>query len=341
MRVRRTLLGLLALLLISALALPAAAQDAFYKGRTITLYVGFGPGGTYHLYAQMLARHMGRHIQGNPGIVVQSMPGAGSITLTNYMFSVAPKDGTALATVAQAIAVEEALKSSGIAYRAGQFNWIGRASNSVELIMSWHTSKSRTIADTRERDTPTAGTGPASPSEGMPRLLNATYGSRFRIVSGYPSSAVALAAMERGEVDSAQTSWSTIKATKQDWLKGNQINILFQGTLERIPELPNVPAIVELGRTLEDRALLAFYISSAEVGRSFLAPPGVPPERLTQLRRAFDSTMKDPELLADLEKAKTDLAPMTGEKLQQLVADTLKAPPEVVARMRAILDVGK
>lgn len=343
MRCCRSTLGLV--MVAAALAVhgvsPARAQDSFYKGRTITLYVGFGPGGTYHLYAQVLARHMGRHLAGNPSIIVQSMPGAGSITLANYMFNVAPKDGTALATVAQAIAVEEALKSSGISYRAAEFNWIGRASNTVEIIMSWHTSRTRTIADTRERETPTAGTGPALPSEGIPRLLNATYGSRFKIISGYPASAVALTAMEKGEVDSAETSWSTIKSTKADWVKGKLINILVQATLERAADLPGVPTAVELGRTAEDKALLAFYVSSAEIGRSFLAPPGVPADRVTLLRRAFDATMKDPELLADLEKAKTDLAPATGEKVQQLVMDTIKAPADVVARMKSILEAGK
>ncbi len=316
----------------------AQPAEPFFKGRTINLYIGFGPGGTYDLYARLLARHMGRHIAGNPSIVAQAMPGAGSITLANFLFNVAPKDGTAFGIVAQAVAVEEALKSSGIAYRSTEFNWIGRASNAVELIMSWHTSKARSIEDTRNHDTPTAGTGPASPSEGIPRLLNATYGSRFRIVSGYQASAIALLAMEKGEVDSAQTSWSTIKATKQDWLKAGQINILTQSTLERIADLPNVPAVVELGRTPQDKALLAFYVSSSEVGRSFLAPPGLPPERVTVLRRAFDAAMADPEMKADIERAKAELVPLTGERLQQLISDTMRAPPEVVARMQSILN---
>jgi tripartite-type tricarboxylate transporter receptor subunit TctC len=326
-----------------AIVQPASAQggDPFFKGRTINLYIGFGPGGTYDLYARLLARHMGRHIPGNPSIVAQAMPGAGSITLANFLFNVAPKDGSAIGTVAQAVAVEEALKSSGIAYRAAEFNWIGRASNAVELIMSWHTSKARTIEDTRIHDTPTAGTGPASPSEGIPRLLNATYGSRFRIISGYQASAIALVAMEKGEVDTAQTSWSTLKATKADWIRDKRVNILTQSTLSRIPELPDVPAAVELGRTAEDKALLAFYVSSAEVGRSFLAPPGLPAERVATLRRAFDATMQDPEMRADTERAKADLAPLTGEKLQQLIIDTAKAPPALVERMKTILQGSK
>ncbi len=326
---------------LGATGASAQGADTFFKGRTINLYIGFGPGGTYDLYARLLARHMGKHIPGNPGIVAQAMPGAGSITLANFLFNVAPKDGTAIGIVAQAVAVEEALKSSGIAYKAGEFNWIGRAAPAVELIMSWHTSKAKRIEDTREHDTPTAGTGPASPSEGIPRLLNATYGSRFRIISGYQASAIGLLAMEKGEVDTAQTSWSTLRATKPQWLRDKHVNILTQSTLTRIPDLQHVPAVVELGRTAEDKALLAFYVSSAEVGRSFLAPPGMPADRVATLRRAFDATMQDGEFKAEVEKAGAEVAPLTGERLQQLIADTVKAPPELVARMKAILDASK
>jgi tripartite-type tricarboxylate transporter receptor subunit TctC len=319
----------------------AQAPDDFFKGRTITVYIGFGPGGTYDLYARLLARHMGKHIPGNPGFVAQSMPGAGSITLANFLFNVAPKDGTAIGTIAQAVAVEEALKSSGIGYKVSEFSWVGRAAPAVELLMSWHTSKAKRIEDTRVHDTPTAGTGPASPSEGIPRLLNATYGSRFRIISGYPSSAVALTAMEKGEVDTAQTSWSTVRGKHQNWIRDKQINILSQGTLTRIPDLPDVPAVAELGRTEDDKKLLAFYISSAEVGRSFVAPPGLPPARLAILRRAFDATMQDAQFKAEVEKAGAEVLPMTGEKLQALMTETVKAPPELVARMKSILDAKK
>lgn len=319
----------------------AQAPDDDFKGRTINVYIGFGPGGTYDLYARLLARHMGKHIPGNPGFVAQSMAGAGSITLANFLFNVAPKDGTAIGIIAQAVAVEEALKSSGIAYKVSEFNWLGRAAPAVELIMSWHTSKAKRIEDTRVNDTPTAGTGPASPSEGVPRLLNATYGSRFRIISGYPSSAVALTAMEKGEVDTAQTSWSTLRGKHQNWIRDKQINILTQGTLTRIPDLPDVPAVAELSRTEEDKRLLVFYISSAEVGRSFVAPPGVPPARLATLRRAFDATMNDPQFRMEVEKAGAEVLPMTGEKLQTLMTATVKAPPELVARMKTILDARK
>lgn len=320
------------------LAGPVQAQDGALKGRTVTVFIGFGPGGTYDLYARVLSRHIGKHLPGNPQVVAQSMPGAGSITLANYMFSVAPKDGTAIATVAQAIAVEEALKSSGIAYKADQFTWVGRASNAVELLMSFHTSKIKTIDDARRHDVPTAGTGPASPSEGVPRLLNATAGMRFKIISGYPSSAVALLAMEKGEVDTAQTSWSTLQATKAHWLRDRHVNILVQTTLERIPDLPNVPSLVELGRTEQDKALLAFYTSSAEVGRSFLAPPGMTPERSDMVRRAFDATMQDAEFRAEIAKGQADLNPLKGEEVHKLIVKTLAAPPELVARMKEILE---
>lgn len=318
---------------------PAGADspEAFYKGRTVNLYIGFGPGGSYDLYARLLARHMPRHIPGNPQIVAQTMAGAGSITLANFLFNVAPKDGSAFGIVAQACAIEEALKSSGIAYKSAEFSWIGRATSTVEVIMAWHTSKVKTIEEALRFDVPTAGTGPASPSEGIPRLLNATAGTRFKVISGYNASAVALTAMERGEVDTAETSWATLKGTKPHWIAEHKINVLIQTALKRSPELQHVPVPAELGRTAEDKALLAFYVSSAEVGRSFIAPPGLPPDRLAVLRRAFDATMADPEFIDDVHKTKGEVEPRTGEEMQAFIAETVKAPPELVQRMKDVL----
>lgn len=319
-----------------AYAAPVAAQSIEpLKGKTINLYIGFGPGGTYDLYARFLARHMGKHVPGNPHIVPQTMAGAGSITLANYLFNIAPKDGTAFGIVSGAIAVEEALKSSGIAYRAAEFNWIGRASNVTELLIGWHGAKAKTIEDVIRFETPAAGTGPASPSEGIPRLLNATMGTRFKIISGYSSSQLGLIAMEKGETDVAQTSLSTLLATKPDWVRDKRVNVLVQSTFARV--LPEVPTVVETARTPEDKALLAFYTSSSEVGRAFLAPPGMEANRVTMLRQAFTATMQDPDYRAEVEKAKAELNWLPGDELQKLIADTVNVRPEIVARMREIL----
>jgi tripartite-type tricarboxylate transporter receptor subunit TctC len=320
------------------LAGPAQAQEDFYKGRTINLYIGFAPGGSYDLYARTLARHLGKHIPGSPTIVAQTMQGAGSFRAANHLFAVAPKDGTAVATVSQAIALEEMLGTPGIMFKSAEFTWIGRSTNITELIMTWHTSKTRTFKDALQRETPTASTGPGSPSEGWPRLLNGLAGAKFKIIGGYQASANALLAMERGEVDASFTSWDTLSGSRPEWLENKRVNILVQFNRKRLPGLPDTPSVVELANSDEARRILDFYVTGAEVGRSFIAPPGLPPERTRILRAAFmKMSLEDAEYRAELERAKAPVNAMPGEELQQMIVDIMKTPPALVERMRKIL----
>lgn len=324
--------------------LPAAASaqsvEQFYKGKTVNLYIGFAPGGSYDFYGRLVARHLGKHIPGQPNVVAQSMPGAGSFKAANFLFNVAPKDGTAMGIVSQTMALEEALKTSGVQYKSAEFNWIGRTTSIVEVTLTWHTSKAKTIQDVLTHETPVASTGPGSPSMGYPLLLNAVAGTKFKIITGYPGSTDGMLAMERGEVEGALTSWNTLKVAKRNWLDNKQINLLVQYTLERSPELPNVPAVVELGKKPEDKEMLAFYASGGEVGRSFLATPGIPAERVKALRAAFDATMNDKEFRAEIEKAKAEFNPMSGEQLQKLIANVANASPAMIARMQKYLQAG-
>ncbi len=314
------------------------AQEDFYKGRTVNLYIGFAPGGSYDLYARTLARHLGKHIPGSPTIVAQTMQGAGSFRAANYLFSVAPKDGSAIGTVSQAIALEEMLGTQGIMFKSAEFTWIGRSTNITELIMTWHTSKTRTFKDALQRETPTASTGPGSPSEGWPRLLNGLAGAKFKIIGGYQASANALLAMERGEVDASFTSWDTLTGSKPEWLENKRVNILVQFNRKRLPGLPDTPSVIELANSDEDRRILDFYVTGAEVGRSFIAPPGLPPERTRTLRAAFmKMSQDDPEYRAELDRAKAPVNAMPGEELQQMIVDIMKTPPALVERMRKIL----
>lgn len=319
-------------------AAPALAQEDFFKGRTINLYIGFSPGGSYDLYARALARHMGKHIPGSPNIVPQTMQGAGSFRAANFLFSVAPKDGTAMATVSQAIALEEVIGNQGIKFKSDEFTWIGRSTNITELIMTWHTSKTRTFKDALERETPTASTGPGSPSEGWPRLLNGLVGAKFKIVGGYQASAKALLAMEQGEVDASFTSWDTLSSRRADWLKNKSVNILVQFNRKRLAQLPDVPSVIELAKTDDDRRILDFYVAGAEVGRSFIAPPGLPPERAKILRDAFmKMSLEDAEYRAELERAKAPINAMSGEDLQKMIVEMTRTPPALVERLRKIL----
>jgi tripartite-type tricarboxylate transporter receptor subunit TctC len=197
------------------------------------------------------------------------------------------------------------------------------------------------VQDAMVHETPVASTGPGSPSMGYPLLLNSLAGTKFKIITGYPGSTDGMLAMERGEVDGALTSWNTLKVSKQDWLQNKRINLLVQYTLQRSPELPEVPTVVELGKTAEDQQMLAFYASGGAIGRSFLATPGIPADRVRALRAAFDATMKDPEFLAEVEKAKAEFNPLSGEPLQALIASVANASPAMIARMQGYLQSGQ
>src|SRR5262245_44370832 len=222
-RADRALLALAGLLILGAPEASAQPAEPFFKGKTITLTIGFNPGGTYDYYGRLAARHMGRHIPGNPAIVAQNLPGAGSLQAANFMYAQAPKDGTAWAVVTQTLALEEALRSPAVRYKAAEYTWIGRLTSIVEVFYTWKTSKAKTIAEATRHEIPMAGTGVGSPSEGYPRLLNAFAGTRFKIISGYTSSSEGLLATERGEVDGGLTSWNTLKRTKRGWLDSRDV----------------------------------------------------------------------------------------------------------------------
>jgi tripartite-type tricarboxylate transporter receptor subunit TctC len=331
----RTLLAAAISVSIAGLGDTALAQEAvqsFYAGKTISLYVGFSPGGSYDFYARLFARHLGRHIPGNPSIVVQTMPGAGSLRAANYLFNVAPKDGTALGVVTQTIMLEDSFGTPAVKYKSAEFNYIGRMTSVLETMIVWHAAKAKTIEDVRKYETIAGATGPTSPTEGYPRLLNAFAGTKFKILSGFEGTTQIMLAMERGEVDALENSWNSIVRTKQEWLDSKKINVLIQAALERSKVLPNVPTLVEMGTTPEDRAALAFYTSSAAVSRSLLATPGIPAERVKALREAFMATTHDPQLLAEVEKSKSEFDPASGEYLQDLAGNVAATPKAVIAR---------
>jgi tripartite-type tricarboxylate transporter receptor subunit TctC len=318
-------------------AVAADAPEPFFKGKTINFYIGFAGGGSYDFYARLIARFIGKHIPGNPTVVPQTMTGAGSFQLANFLFAAAPRDGTAMGTITQTVALEEALHSPGVRYKAAEFTWIGRATAILEIALTGKDARAKTIADARQFETPVAGTGSGSPSEGYPRLMNALAGTKFKLISGYPGSTQALKALEAGEVDGAFSSWNTLKRTRQDDLRNHELNILYQCALERHPDLADVPTDVELAGSAQARQILAFYTSSAAVGRAIVAPPGIPADRVNVLRRAFDATIRDAEFLAEIERAQQEFQPASGEELQQLIQDTASVPRAIVDETEAIL----
>jgi tripartite-type tricarboxylate transporter receptor subunit TctC len=311
---------------------PAAAQDTF-AGKTVTLYVGFGPGGGYDLYARVLARHLGRHLPGRPTVVVANMPGAASIRAANYIANVAPKDGTALGMVAQSIAEEQLLGVAGISYDVAQLAFIGRIAANIEVTYVWHAAAARTLDDLRSTEATLAGTGPSSSI--YPRLMNTIAGMKWKVIAGYNTTSAAHLAMQRREVDGATSSLNTLKTTQHDWLDSGLIRILVQLAPRRSAELGQVAAVVELAKTSEDRDVLAFYANSGTVGRAVIAPPGLPAERVAMLRAAFDATMKDAEFRTEIEATKLELDPMAGAELQALVAASTRVSDAVLTRARA------
>jgi tripartite-type tricarboxylate transporter receptor subunit TctC len=328
----------LPVLIACSLVTPAAAQssvEAFYRGRTVEVVIGTVPGGGYDLYGRLIAQYLGRHIPGQPAVIVKNMPGAGHLRMTNWLYNVAPRDGTVLATAPQALAIEQALGSAGIQYDAARFTWIGRVAPVVEVTFTWHTSKTRTLADARKRETVMGGSGPTSPTVFYLKALNALAGTRFKIIQGFPGGGATELAMQRGEVEGNTKAWAAMKVDNAAWLRENKVNILLQYAAERSPDLPGVPLMAELGRTAPEQAALRLFARGNAMGRSIMATPGVPPERAAALRKAFMDTMADPELVAFATQRKIDLGPaLSGEALAKLVAETLAVSPETAAAVR-------
>jgi tripartite-type tricarboxylate transporter receptor subunit TctC len=329
----RALLAAAAAMLVASLA-HAQSAEPFFARKTITIYIGYTAGGSYDLYARLIARHLGKHVPGNPTVVAQNMPGAGSMKAANYVYQVAPKDGTALGVIVESAALEQALGNSAAQYDAARFTYVGRVATSNNVFMQWHASKVQSIADSQRVESTLAGTGPGSIAETIPRLFNAIIGTKLRLVSGYPASTEGMLAMERGEVDGASSSWAAVSVTKQNLLKEKKIRIILQTQPERHPDLPDAPTITEYGNTPEDRQVTALYASGSGVGRSLIGPPDIPGERLKALRDAFNAMVRDPDFVADIKKLNVELDPLPGERVQGLITRTLAVPAAVRERAK-------
>ena len=335
MTIKRTMLA--GAIAVACLGAPAVqAQDAEFARKTITIYIGNTAGGTYDLMGRLVARHLGRFLPGNPTVIAENMPGAGSLRAANYIFNVAPKNGTALGIVTDTIAVEQALLNPAVQFDARKLTWIGRiaASNAVHII--WHTSKVQSIDDAKRFEATTAGTGAGNAGETVPTLLNAVIGTKFKIIRGYPAANESMLAMERGEVEGAVVNWTTVKTAKAQWLQEGKIKVILQDVAERGPDLPDVPALGELGDNLEARQLTGLYASTGAIGRSFFAPPGLPPANSKTLRDGFAAMSRDAEFIADANKINAELQVGSGEDVQAAVERTLNVPESVLQRAREI-----
>jgi tripartite-type tricarboxylate transporter receptor subunit TctC len=313
---------------------PAAQAEPDFAGKTITIVSSFGAGGGYTTYAEIVARHLGAQLPGKPNVIVRTMPGAGGMNGTQHLFNVAARDGSVLGVVPQTVAIAQALGTGALRYDATAFNWIGRVNSNIEVQQTWHTAAVKTIEDARTKEVVVGGTGPDSSSVVFPRILNAMFGMKFKVVAGYEGVNMVSIAMERGEVQGMVRPWSITKTVRPEWLREHKINLLVQYALARHPEIPNVPAVVDLAQTPEQRQVLGLYASGSAIGRAIVAPPGVPAETVAVLRRAFMDTMRDPALLADVAKSRIDIDPLAGDKLQEIVRQAVAVPPRVVEQAK-------
>ena len=305
------------------------------------LLIGPGTAGSgYDLHGRLAGRHLGRHLPGQPNVVVQNMNGGAGLVLANYLFNVAPRDGTAIGMIADAAPFNELLGVVGTRYRSGAFNWIGRMATVANLTMTWRGSPVASIADAMRVEIPVSA-GPAGGSAWQaPALLNAVVGTKFRLVAGYPSTAAMQLAMERGETQGAYGDWASLKTTHPDWIRDGKIIPLVQYTLERDADLPDVPTAIDLARTDEQRQLLVLGTGGGGIGRHLLAPPGVPAEVVEILRAGLAATMADPEFLADARHSNLPVNPLGGAALQAIVAKVTATPPELVEKVRKALGGG-
>ena len=327
-----------ALLAVTTTSGWAQSPADFYKGKTVELYIGYSVGGAYDLYARMLARYLGQHIPGNPTVVPKNMEGAGSLRLANWLYNVGPKDGTAMAIIGRGTGFDPILGNSKAQFDGPKFTWIGSANNEVSVCVAWHSSGVTKFDDLLAKELIVGGTSSSADTDQFPKVVNGVLGTKMRVITGYPGANDVNLAMERGEVQGrCGWSWSSVKSTHQKWIDDKKFSILVQLALEKHADLPNVPLIIDLAKTDEQKRILRLIFARQVMGRPFLAPPGVPPERVAALRKAFMDTMADKDFLADTAKAQMEITPVSGDKLEQLVKEIYATPKELADKAASFI----
>ncbi|HSR54662.1 MAG TPA: hypothetical protein VLN73_00370 [Alphaproteobacteria bacterium] len=335
MKLQRHVLGIVGSAALALAATDASAQSVadFYKGKTVTIYIGYSPGGGYDAYARTIARHMGRHIPGNPSFTPKNRPGAGSLLLTNELYNRHPQDGTAISMIGRGMPMEALFGNKQARFDPTKINWIGSTNNEVSLCVTWHETGIDTLEKFRSQKITVGGTGPGADTDIFPKVLNNVVGTNLNLVTGYPGGNNINLAMEKGEVEGrCGWSWSSVKSTRPGWLKEGKVNLILQMSTSKHPELTKrgVPFVMDLAKTERDRKILTLVYARQAMGRPLATGPGVPEDRVAALRAAFDATMKDEKFLADIRKQKLELAPLSGKEIQELVVDIMTTPPEVV-----------
>lgn len=328
----RARIAVLVVLLALGFAGPGRADDEFLRGKTVTFIVPTAPGGGYDTYSRLMARHIGRFLPGQPTVVAQNMPGAGGVRAANYLYNVAPKDGTVIAMLDQAVYLDHILETPGLTADPAKFNWIGRILGNSAVLYAWHAGRVKKIEDALSHELIVATSGTASRLNWT--VLNNVLGTKFKIITGYKGTTDSRLAMIRGEVEALSQPWSVLKLEGEQLLKEKRINLLLQSGVQKNADLPDVPRMIDLAKNDDDRALLALFSSPSTIGRSVAAPPGVAAERVAAFRRAFLTAMQDPALIDEAQKLKLELDPLDGAALQAGIAGSGSVSSELIARAR-------
>jgi len=325
----------------AAVALPAGAQAQsvaeFYKGKNVTIIVGYTAGGGYDLYARALGRHMGRHLPGSPNFIIQNLTGAGSLNAANNIYNVAAKDGTVFGTFGRGLAIEPLIGTARVQFDATKFTWLGSGSNEISLCATWHTSPVKTWQDALKLGFAVGGEGAGSDPDTYAAFVRNVFGVKLKLVTGYHGTSDIILAIERGEVDGrCGWSWSSVKSTRPNWISEKKLNYLFHMSEVKAPELAHIPTIHEFASDRQ-KQILRLVTSRQIIGRPFAAPPGVPADRAEALRRAFDATLKDPAFLAEADKLQLEVNPVTGEEVTRLISELYATPKDIVEEARVAI----
>ena len=338
MRTDKNLLYVAVAVAIIGTVSPAAADD-FFAGKRITITHFGGAGNTYDAYSRLLTRHLGRYIPGNPSFVVVSQPGAGGLTQVNYAARIAPQDGTLISMISDGMVMYEASGRPGVQDSLGKFKWLGALSKSNQVTITWHTSNIRTLEDAKKREVRLGGSGVAAMSTVLPQLYNSLVGTRFVTVQGYKGAPDQNLALERGELDGrGVASWTSYKNMMPQEIRDGKVHVIVQVGLEREPDLPNAPLLIELAGTDPQNIAVTTFVSKAlMLTRTVVAPPGVPDDRVAILRKALADVVNDKAFLAEVDKLVLDIGFRPGAEVQALVADVLASPKDVVERMKIMM----
>jgi tripartite-type tricarboxylate transporter receptor subunit TctC len=327
----------LGLVIALAVATPATAQAPSLAGKNVTMLIGFGPGGGYDAWGRVVARHIGRHLPGNPNVVPQNMPGGGSFNAANNIYTIAPKDGTVLGIIARDAALGPLTGAPGARFDPLKISWVGTPTTETNICIATEKAKVKTVKDLFTTELIIGNTGVGTGTYSYPKALNGMLGTKFKLISGFPSSTDVFLAMERGEVDGICESLDSVIGKRPDWIATKKINVLFQGGVAPNPELKDVPFVVDMARNGGEKQAIEFLYAGQGIGRPFVAPPDLPADRLKMLRDAFNATMKDSDFIADVKKQKLDLEPEDGEHLATLIKKIYATPKAVVDKIGELI----